>query len=51
MSMVKNPTKFSLNLGKHRAIQSQLHSVIIKQDELTDHAEIFIHTQSFHNVF
>ena len=33
-------TKFFLNLGKHCAVQSQIHSVIINQDEITDQAEI-----------
>ena len=33
-------TKFFLNLEKHRAIQSQIHSVIINQDEITDQDEI-----------
>ena len=32
--------KFFFNLEKHRAIQSQMHSVIIKQDEITDQVEI-----------
>ena len=34
--------KFFLNLEKHRAIQSQIHSVIFNQDEITDQAEIMI---------
>ena len=29
-----------LNLKKHRAIQSQMHSVIINQDEITDQTDI-----------
>ena len=29
-----------MNLEKHRAIHSQIHSVIIKQDEIADQAEI-----------
>ena len=33
-------TKFFLNLEKHEAIQSQIHSVIINQDEITDQNEI-----------
>ena len=33
-------TKFFLNLEKHGAIQSQINSVIINQDELTDQDEI-----------
>ena len=33
-------TKFVLNLEKHCAIQSQIHSVIISQDEIADQAEI-----------
>ena len=36
MSMVQNPLNFFLNLEKHRAIQSQIHSVVINQDEITD---------------
>ena len=37
MNMVK---KFFLNLEKHRAIQSEIHSVIINQDEVTDQDEM-----------
>ena len=33
-------TKFFLNLEKHRAIQGQIHSVFINQDEITDQDEI-----------
>ena len=33
-------TTFFLYLGKHRAIQSQIHSAIINQDEITDQDEI-----------
>ena len=33
-------TKFFLNFEKHRAIQSQIDSVIINQDEITDEDEI-----------
>ena len=33
-------TKFFLNIEKHPAIQSQIHSVIINQDEITDQDEI-----------
>ena len=33
-------TKFFFNLGKHRAIQSQIHSAIINQDQITDQNEI-----------
>ena len=29
-----------MNLEKHRAIHSQIHSVIINQDEIADQAEI-----------
>ena len=36
MSLGKNPLIFF----KHRAIQSQIHSVIINQDEITDQDEI-----------
>ena len=36
-------TKFFLNLEKHHAIQSQIHSAIIKQDEITDQPEINKH--------
>ena len=32
----EKPTKFFLNLEKHRAIQRQIHSVVINQDEITD---------------
>ena len=50
MSLVKNPLIFFLNLERHRAIQSQIHSVIINQDEITDQNEInkqiFIFNQS-----
>ena len=31
-------------MEKHNAIQSQIHSVIIKQDEITDQPEINKHT-------
>ena len=37
MNMVK---KFFLNLEKHCAIQSERHSVIINQDEVTDQDEM-----------
>ena len=40
MSMGKNPLIFFLNLEKYRAIQSQIHSVIINQDEITDQDKI-----------
>ena len=30
----------SLNLEEHQAIQSQIHSVIMNQDEITDQTEI-----------
>ena len=33
-------TKFFLNLKKHLAIQTQIHSVIMNQDEITGKAEI-----------
>ena len=33
-------TKFFYNLEKHRAIQSQIHFVIINQDEITDQDKI-----------
>ena len=33
-------TKFFLNWKNHRAIQSQIHSVIINQDEITDQTKI-----------
>ena len=50
MSLVKNPLIFFLNLERHRAIQNQIHSVIINQDEITDQNEInkqiFIFNQS-----
>ena len=32
----EKPTKFFLNLEKHRAIQRQIHSAVINQDEITD---------------
>ena len=38
--MGKNPLIFFFNLEKHRAIQSQIHSVIINQDQITDQGEI-----------
>ena len=38
--MGKNPLIFFLNLEKLRAIQSQIHSVIINQDEVTNQDEI-----------
>ena len=41
-------TKFFLNLEKHRAIQSQLHSIIINQDEITDQPEINKQVFSFY---
>ena len=40
MSMVKKATKFFLDLEKHREIQSQIHSVIINQDVITDQTDI-----------
>ena len=36
----KKSTKFFLNLEEHCAIQSQIHSVIMNQDEITDQTEI-----------
>ena len=33
-------TKLFLNLKKHRAIQSQIHSLVINQDKITDQDEI-----------
>ena len=41
-------TKFFLNLEKHRAIQSQIHSVIINQDEIADKDEINKQIVSFY---
>ena len=38
--LAEKSTKFFLNLEKQRAIQSQIHSAIINQDEITDQAEI-----------
>ena len=35
MSMVKNLQFFFLNLEKHCTMQSQIHSGIINQDEIT----------------
>ena len=35
-------TNFFLNLEKHCTIQSQIHSVIINQDEIADQGKIFI---------
>ena len=40
MSLGEKSTNFLLNLEKQLAIQSQIHSVIINQDEITDQAEI-----------
>ena len=48
MSMVKNPLFFFFNLEKHRAIQSQIYSVIINQDEITDQDEINTQILSFY---
>ena len=45
--MGKNPLFFFFNLEK-RAIQSQLHSVIINQDESTDQNEINNQVFSFY---
>ena len=33
-------TKLFLNLKKHRAIQSQIHSLVINQNKITDQDEI-----------
>ena len=41
-------TKFFLNLEKHRAIQSQIDSVVINQDEITGQDEINKHIFSFY---
>ena len=43
--------KFFLNLGKHRAIQSQINSVIINQDEITDQDEINKQIISYQSLF
>ena len=48
MSLVKKSTKFFSNLEKHRAIQIQIHSVIINQDEITDQDEINKQILSFY---
>ena len=40
-------TKFFLNLKKHHAIQSQIHSVVINQDEITDQDELNKQIYSF----
>ena len=40
-------TKFFLNLEKHHAIQSQIHSVVINQDEITDQDELNKQIYSF----
>ena len=40
MSMVKNPLHLFVNLEKDQAYQSQMHFVIINQDEITDQAKI-----------
>ena len=45
-------TRSFLNLAKHRAIQSQIHSVILNQDEITDQDEINKQIFSFyHSLF
>ena len=48
---VEKSTKFFLNSEKHCAIQSQIHSVIINQDEIADQSkinkQIFSFDQSF----
>ena len=46
--MVKNPLNFFENLEKHRAIQSQTHSAIINQDEITDQDKIYKQIFSFY---
>ena len=43
-------TKFFSNLEKHRAIQIQIHSVIIYQDEITDQDEINKQILSFYQL-
>ena len=43
--------KSFLNLGKHRAIQSQINSVIINQDEITDQDEINKQIISYQSLF
>ena len=48
MNLGEKSTNFFLNLEKHRAIQSQIHSVIINQDEITDQAEINKQVFSFY---
>ena len=47
----KKSTKFFLNLEKHRTIQSQIHSVSINQEEITDHDEINMQIFSFINLY
>ena len=44
-------TKFFLNLEKHHAIQSQIHSVVINQDEITDQDELNKQIYSFVNLY
>ena len=44
----KKSTKFFLNLEKHRTIQSQIHSVSINQEEITDQDEINMQIFSFY---
>ena len=41
-------TKVFLNLEKHRAIESQTHSVIINQDKITDQAYLDKQVFSFY---
>ena len=48
MNLSEKSTNFFLNLEKHRAIQSQIHFVIINQDEITDQAEINKQVFSFY---
>ena len=48
MSTSKNPLIFFKNLEKHCVIHSQIYSVIINQDEITDQDEINKQTFSFY---
>ena len=48
MSMVKNSLNLFVNLEKHRAIQSQIHFIIINQDEITNQAKINKQILYFH---
>ena len=47
----EKPTYFFFNLEKHNAIQSQIHSVIVSQEKVTDQVKINKRIFSFLSVF